>query len=64
MKFGVNCYGPKPGQSAHDEAELMKQGRIPSSVSSLKTEEKVKQFEAQANNLGITPFNKNKWMSS
>ena len=64
MKFGVNCYGPKPGQSAHDEAELMKQGRIPSSVSSLKTEEKVKQFEAQANNLGITPFNKNKWMST
>jgi len=63
MKFGVNCYGAKPGQSAHDEAQLMKQGRLPSSASSLKTEEKVKQFEAQANNMGIMPFNKGKWQS-
>lgn len=63
MKFGVNCYGAKPGQSAHDEAYLMKQGRLPSSASSLKTEEKVKQFEAQANNMGIMPFNKGKWQS-
>ena len=61
MKFGVNCYGAKPGQSAHDEAELMKQGRLPSTVSSLKTEQKVKEFEAQATTLGIMPFNKTKW---
>lgn len=64
MKFGVNCYGSKPPQSAHDEAQLMKQGRIPSSTSSLKTEEKVKQFEAQANTMGVMPFNKNKWQSN
>jgi hypothetical protein len=64
MKFGVNCYGPKPGQSGHDEAALMKQGRIPSTVASLKTEQKVKEFEAQAETLGVMPFNKNKWQSS
>ena len=64
MKFGVNCYGPKPAQSAHDEAELMKQGRLPSTVASLKTEQKVKEFEAQADVLGVMPFNKNKWQST
>jgi len=64
MKFGVNCYGPKPGQSGHDEAALMKQGRIPSTVASLKTEQKVKEFEAQAESLGVMPFNKNKWQSA
>jgi hypothetical protein len=63
MKFGVNCYGPKPGQSGHDEAQMMKNGRIPMTTSSLKTEEKVRQFEAQANELGILPFNKGKWDS-
>ena len=64
MKFGVNCYGPKPSQSDHDEAQLMKQGRIPMTTSALKTEQKVKEFEAQANSLGIMPFNKNNWQSN
>lgn len=64
MKFGVNCYGTKPNQSGHDEAALMKNGRIPLTTSSLKTEQKVRQFEAQANELGILPFNKNKWDSN
>ena len=64
MKFGVNCYGPKPSQSEHDEAQLMKQGRIPMTTSALKTEQKVKEFEAQANSLGIMPFNKNNWQAN
>lgn len=63
MKFGVNCYGPKPSQSGHDEAQLMKNGRMPMTTSSLKTEQKVRQFEAQATQLGILPFNKSKWES-
>jgi hypothetical protein len=64
MKFGVNCYGTKPSQSGHDEAALMKNGRLPLTASSLKTEEKVRQFQAQANELGILPFSKNKWDSN
>ena len=64
MKFGVNCYGPKPSQTQHDEAQLMKQGRIPMTTSALKTEQKVKEFEAQASSLGIMPFNKNNWQAN
>jgi len=64
MKFGVNCYGPKPSQTQHDEAQLMKQGRIPMTTSALKTEQKVKEFEAQASSLGIMPFNKSNWQAN
>ena len=64
MKFGVNCYGPKPSQSGHDEAQLMKSGRIPKTTAGLKIEQKVQEFEAQADELGVLPFNKGKWASS
>ena len=64
MKFGVNCYGPKPSQSSHDEAQLMKSGRIPRTTPGLKIEQKVHEFEAQADELGILPFNRGKWGSS
>jgi hypothetical protein len=64
MKFGVNCYGSKPSQSGHDEAELMKQGRIPTTTASLKTEQKMRQFQKQADQFGILPFNEDKWQSS
>jgi hypothetical protein len=64
MKFGVNCYGPKPSQSGHDEAELMKQGRIPTTTALLKTEQKMRQFQKQADQFGILPFNEDKWQSS
>ena len=63
MKFGVNCYGPKPSQSGHDEAQLMKEGRIPRTTDGLKLQQKVQEFEAHADEMGILPFNKNKWGS-
>jgi hypothetical protein len=63
MRFGVNCYGPKPSQSAHDEAELMKQGRIPRTTSSLKVEEKINEYKQMADSLGVMPFSKEKWGS-
>ena len=64
MKFGVNCYGPKPSQSGHDEAQLMKSGRIPKTIAGLKIEQKVQEFEARSDELGVLPFNKGKWGSS
>ncbi len=64
MRFGVNCYGPKPPQSAHDEAELMKQGRIPRTTSSLKVDEKVNEYRKMADSLGVLPFSTDKWGSA
>ena len=64
LRFGVNCYGVKPNQSAHDEAELMKKGVIPKTTAGLKIEKKIQEFQAEANELGILPFNEGKWSSA
>lgn len=61
MRFGVNCYGAKPSQSGHDEAELMKNGRIPKTVPSLKMDQKVRIFQKEADSMGVMPFNEEKW---
>jgi len=61
MKFGVTCYGSKPEQSAHDEAELAKNGKIPRTVNELKIDQKVQQFQKDADSVGILPFNVGKW---
>jgi hypothetical protein len=61
LKFGVNCYGVKPLQSEHDEEVLMRQGSIPQSAPSLEVEKKVQEFKKIADNLGVLPFNNEKW---
>jgi hypothetical protein len=61
MKFGVNCYGVKPPQSGHDQELLMKKGNIPRTVPLLKIDQKVQEFKKEADNLGVLPFNENKW---
>jgi len=61
LKFGVNCYGVKPPQSEHDEEVLMKQGSIPKSVPSLAVDKKIQEFKKEADNLGLLPFNTEKW---
>ncbi len=64
LRFGVNCYGIKPNQSAHDEAELMKKGAIPKTTAGLKIDKKVQEFQEDATRLGILPFNEGKWSTA
>jgi hypothetical protein len=64
MKFGVNCYGPKPPQSGHDESELMKNGSIPKTVAGLQVYEKINEFKKKTNEMEILPFNEGKWSTS
>jgi hypothetical protein len=62
LRFGVNCYGPKPNQSQHDEAEMNK--GAPLSPGALEVQKKVAKFRTEAASIGIMPFNDNKWSSS
>lgn len=62
LRFGVNCYGPKPNQSQHDEAK-MNQG-APLSPGALEVEKKVSKFRSEASSIGIMPFSGNKWSTS
>jgi len=64
LRFGVNCYGPKPSQSTHDEASVAKRTGQPLTVGALEVEKKVNKFRSEADNIGVLPFNGNKWESS
>ena len=61
MLYGVNCYGKKPQQSAHDEERLMDEGKIPKSPATLRVDQMVNEFKTQADSLFVKPFNDNKW---
>jgi hypothetical protein len=64
LRFGVNCYGPKPSQSTHDEATIAKRTGQPLTVGALEVEKKVNKFLSEADNIGVLPFSGNKWSSS
>jgi len=61
MKFGVNCYGVKPGQSEHSQEVLMKKGKIPLSVPALEVDKKVQDFKAHMDGIGVLPFSEEQW---
>lgn len=61
LKFGVNCYGVKPPQSQYDQELLMRKGNIPQTVPSLIVDQKVQEFRKNLDELGILPFNEDKW---
>ena len=64
FKYGVNCYGNKPSQSAHDQQELMAQGKAPKSPDTLKVDKMVAEYKNVADSLFVKPFNDEKWESN
>lgn len=64
MLYGVNCYGKKPSQSAHDQKQLMEEGKIPKSPETLKVDQMMRDFKAQADSTYVKPFNDDKWSTS
>jgi hypothetical protein len=64
LRYGVNCYGKKPSQSAHDEALLMQQGKVPVTPDSLKVNEKINEYKSEADSLFVRPFNDSKWSTA
>ena len=61
LRYGVNCYGSKPAQSSHDATKVAK--GTPQSPGELIFDKKVAKFRSEADNIGILPFNTNKWNS-
>jgi hypothetical protein len=61
LRYGVTCYGKKPSQSAHDEALLMQQGKVPQTPDSLEFDKKVNQYKTLSPSLFVRPFNDGKW---
>lgn len=59
LRYGVNCYGAKPPQSKHDETRM--ELATPTSPDAVEFDKKVAQFKAEADTMGVLPFNKNRW---
>ena len=63
-RFGVNCYGYRPGITAN-EAKMMKNyNLIPKTKEELEFEKKVDKMKTQIPNILISPFNKTNWGST
>jgi hypothetical protein len=61
MRFGVNCYGVKPDQSANDERILMENGTIPKTASTLKMNKQIQEIKENIDMVGILPFSGDRW---
>jgi hypothetical protein len=59
MRFGVNCYGTKPEQSAHDAATLA--SGAPQSADELVFDQKVAEYKSQADTIAVNPFREGAW---
>ena len=64
FRYGVNCYGKKPEQSAHDQEQLMSEGKIPKSTETLKIDKMVAEFKEDADTIYVKPFNDQKWATA
>jgi hypothetical protein len=64
MRYGVNCYGKKPSQTAHDEEMLMEQGRAPPTPEMLKVDDMISKYRDEADSLYVKPFSDSKWSTA
>jgi hypothetical protein len=64
LRFGVNCYGPKPTQSKHDEEAVAKRTGVPLTPSGIEFDKKLSKFRGESDSIGVLPFNESKWSSS
>lgn len=62
LRFGVNCFGKKPPQSANDLSDLAK--GAPLSPDALAFDKKVNEFKTNAASIAVNPFNSQKWGSA
>jgi len=63
LRYGVTCVGKRPPQSNHDATSVTSGSTRPLTASGLEFEKKVQQFKLESDNLGVMPFNKEKWSS-
>lgn len=59
MRFGVNCFGVKPSQSAHDAGTKAK--GYPLSPDALEFDRKVAKYRSEADHIDVLPFKEGNW---
>jgi len=61
LRYGVNCYGDKPSQTAHDLKITNERIQPSLTPSALKQKMVEQEFKANANLIGLLPFNGSSW---
>ena len=61
MRFGVNCYGVKPSQTANDVRLLEEKGILPQSPDTLKINQQAQEYKEKLGSIGVMPFSDAKW---
>jgi hypothetical protein len=64
LRFGVNCYGSKPVQKAHDTTLLPNGEANPFTPDALEFDKRVAEFKADSANIGILPFKEGDWVGA
>jgi hypothetical protein len=63
LRFGVNCYGTKPDQKAHDATAVSTGSGAPLSPGGLEQEKKIAKYRGETNYISVLPWNKTSWSS-
>lgn len=63
LRFGVNCYGDKPAESAHSLKIITEGAGQPLTPEAILFDKKVKKYAAEADTIGILPFKQGEWSS-
>jgi hypothetical protein len=61
LKFGVNCFGSKPAQSAADAAAMARGDLVPQTPEVIEYNKKIAKFKSERSDTSIAPFNTNRW---
>jgi hypothetical protein len=61
LRYGVNCYGTRPDQKAHDATAVSSGEGAPLSPGSLEQEKKTAKYRGETNYISVLPWNKSSW---
>ena len=61
VRFGVNCYGMKPGPTSAEKSLMENSTIYPKTAEDLKNEKRVQYWKNKLSTLELSPFNKNSW---
>ena len=61
LRFGVNCYGDKPAESAHDMKRVLENQVPPLTAEGLASLKKELRFKQERDQIGVLPFREGAW---
>jgi len=61
LRFGVNCYGPRPQKKDTDELATDTDMGMPPTAEQIEFDKKVQQFREHLNNITVLPWSRSNW---